>query len=332
MSDNFSLLDNLAGRDEFLYLVSCIDKNSLYPFSLTFKAAHEAVVNLNEPTLTTWESVSQSIPLIEWATDNGCPVETCIWLAEAGKNGNLELVRWLCEKTLNGSGWDYAAKNVALYGHLHVLEWAYEDKNISISSSIYANAAKGGHIKVLEWAREKGIGASDFSDQNDVTEYAALGGQCETLDWLRKNGFDWDTTTCAGAAAGGHLELLKWLRDEGCPWDSTVYSKAAFKGHLDIIKWAHSQSLPHDNCEICGLAAEKGNFEMLQWARENGFSWGRYTMWWAARANNLEILKWAHENGCMCSITRSNRLRCSMTCPDISWELIEWVEQNLGRY
>ena len=332
LTDNFSLLDSLNGRDEFPHLVSYIDENSLFPFSLTFKAAHKAVVNLKKPITTTWESVAHSISMIEWAMDNGCPPMEKIWLEEAGKTGNLELVRWLCENSFDGA-WYCASDNVALYGHLHVLEWAYENKNIYFPPSLYSEAAKGGHIKVLEWAQKKKISPGDFYERKEVAVAAAQCCQRETLEWLRKNGFEWHSCVCVGAAKYGHLDLLKWLRDEGCPWDSRVYSYAAESGHFDVIKWAFDCGLEmKDHTDLCGYAARSGHLEIIKWARENGVPWGRYTMWWAAIYSHLDVLKWAHANGCTCSRTRSNRLSSSgVLLPPVSWDVIRWVEQNLGR-
>ena len=324
----FSLIESLTGRDEFSYLVSCIDKNSLYTFSLTCNAANKEVMELKEPIKTTYASVGYSISLIKWAMENGCPFQEQIWLDEAATCGHLTELRWLCEKTKE-SEWDSsdASENAALGGHLHVLEWAYE-KNKDLSY-VYIYAALGGHINVLKWALEKNIVVGESGDADDkscVANSAAEGGQREVLDWLRKNGFKWDTFTCVGAAAGGHLDVLHWLREEGCDWTSEVYSCAAKGGHLDIVKWAHANGCWPSDCDICGCAAEGGHFEILQWARANGFPWG-HTMWCAARAKNLEILKWAYANGCTCTSTRP--IAEGDVPLDISLAIIRWVEDDL---
>lgn len=324
-------MESLIGRDEFSYLVSCIDKNFLFAFSLTCKSAHKAVLDLNLPIMTTYKSQVYSIPLLEWAMDNGCPSKEYIWAAEAGNKGNLDVLSWICKRP-TPSSWSYAVDNVAFGGHLHILEWAHEDKNKELTS-IYKYSALGGHIHVLEWALKKKIwvGDGDHYDFSEVTNAAAESGQYDVLNFLRKNGFEWDSWTCAGAARGGHLEVLKWLRAEGCEWDGNVYLKAAEAGHLDIIKWAYENGLSRqEHCDMCGYAAKGGHLAVLQWAHANGFPWGRFAMWWAAYYNQLEILKWVHANGCVCNETRSNRLRFGYGMK-ISREVIQWVEENLGR-
>ena len=330
MATDFSIIDRLIGRDEFSHLVSCIDKNALFAFSLTCKASYNAVLDLKEPIKTTFASVASSIALINWAMDNGCPSKNYVWVDEAGKDGNLDVVCWICDNS-NNSEWSYAVSNVALGGHLHILEWAYTDK-LKDLSSIYKDAAFSGHIDVLKWAKEKNIWI-DRCDMQDVSNAAAEGGHQKVLEWLRNNGFEWDNWTCAGAARGGHLDVLKWLCAEGCGMDESVYWQAAEGGHLDIVKWAHASGLSSDGSDLCGYAAKGGYFEMIKWAREHGFPWGRYAMWWAAYYDRLEILKWVHANGCICNHTRSNRLRTSGCFgASVSWEVIDWVEQHLGRY
>jgi hypothetical protein len=47
----------------------------------------------------------------------------------------------------------------------------------------------------------------------------------------------------------------------------------------------------------CANAAEKGHFEVLQWARENGCHWDSQTCSYAASGGYLDVLQWARENG-----------------------------------
>lgn len=325
-----TLIERLAGRDELSHIVSCLDRNAHFAFSLTCKAAHNAVLSIKEPIKTTYVSIASSISFVEWAINMGCPVKCKIWLDEVAMKGNLEMMIWLCET--HACEWNYcdAAKNAALHEHIRLLVWAHE--NNKYLASVYIYAAYAGHISVIEWALEKniGVGDDDTYDKACVTCAAAEGGQIETLEWLRNNGFEWENLTCSGAAKGGHLDVLKWLRSEGCPWNNDVYMQAAKNGYIDIVKWAYANGLTSESSNLCEYAAREGNLEMLQWARENGFEWGRYTMWWGALYNHLPILKWAYANGCVCSYTRSNRLR--MFTSTVSWEIIMWVEDNLGLF
>jgi hypothetical protein len=62
------------------------------------------------------------------------------------------------------------------------------------------------------------------------------------------------------------VELCEWARDTGC-WNSSV----------------------------CAFAAWFGNFEVLQWARQNGCPWDWRTYEWARKGH---VRQWADENGC----------------------------------
>lgn len=247
--NSFKLLED---RDEMSYIVSLIDKNSLYPFALTCKAAHNAVLSLNEPIQTTYESLVSSVGLIEWAVNNGCPFESTSFLNQAANDGNLSVVEWLCDT--HKFVWNScdAAENAAFNGHINLLEWALKDNEINLSG-IYSCAALNGRIDVLKWGVENNIIIGEASDESDIScvcNAAAEGGHKDTLEWLRKNNFKWDTFTTAGAARGGHLEILQWLIAEGCPWSSSVYIQAAKRGNLIMIKWAFENGLLYVNHEI----------------------------------------------------------------------------------
>jgi hypothetical protein len=41
-----------------------------------------------------------------------------------------------------------------------------------------------------------------------------------------------------------------------------------------------------------------GHLEVLQWARQNGCEWDKWTCSYAAGRGHLEVLQWAHQNGC----------------------------------
>jgi len=60
--------------------------------------------------------------------------------------------------------------------------------------------------------------------------------------------------------------MLKWAYENQCPW------------YEEIVE------------ELCSLTAEKGNIEMLKWARANRSH--------AALYGHLELLKWARANLC----------------------------------
>ena len=62
----------------------------------------------------------------------------------------------------------------------------------------------------------------------------------------------------------------------------------------ELCEWARDTGFW--NSSVCAFAASAGNFEVLQWARQNGCPWDWRTYEWAARHANIQ--QWADENGC----------------------------------
>merc|ERR1712232_289168 len=88
------------------------------------------------------------------------------------KAGRIDLIeRW---GTWNSFTCQYAAR----WGHLHVLQWLYNEENCEWDECISLAAASGGHLEVLQW--------------------------------LRANGCPWNRDVCLAVAAYGHLKSLKW--------------------------------------------------------------------------------------------------------------------------
>ena len=156
----------MTERDEFYHLLSFIDKNALFAFSLTCKSFHKCVQALNEPIKTTYSSLVHSTTLIKWAIDNGCPLQLCKWCIEAAKCGNIDVLRYTYQ-----SEWDYR---------------------------IFSAAAMGGHINVMQYLKMNGCKWCTETCSN-----AALGGHLEALQWLHANKCPWDIKTCVSASKKG---------------------------------------------------------------------------------------------------------------------------------
>jgi hypothetical protein len=76
-----------------------------------------------------------------------------------------------------------------------------------------------------------------------------------------------------------------------------VCNYAARRGHLEVLQWARENGCHWDKW-TCAYAAKCGHLEILQWARENGCPWDKWTCAYAAFRGHLEVLQWAHKNGC----------------------------------
>jgi hypothetical protein len=78
--------------------------------------------------------------------------------------------------------------------------------------------------------------------------------------------------------------------------------EAAKQGSLPIFNWSRET---HDCCDeretlTCAGAGACGHFDILKWARKNGFGWDQFACSNAAANGDLEMLKWAKDHFCMC--------------------------------
>lgn len=239
----------LFDTDEFSHMLTYLDKSAYYPLSRVCKKASKA---LSFSKKTTFTYVTTSVPLVQWAFENGCPWDERICIA-AVLNDALDVLIWAYD---NSCDWSYKTTcYAAQYGRLDILKWAYGN-GIEISKIDYY-AARGGQVAVIDWLlKETTIQSSNVS----IINVAARAGHRDVLDWARNNGFQWDYQTASSVARGGHLELLKWLHAEGCPWNSETTLEASFRGHFELLKWAYD-----NGCEVDELVCEN-NPEIVEWA------------------------------------------------------------------
>ncbi|KAE9240853.1 hypothetical protein PF002_g9563 [Phytophthora fragariae] len=133
----------------------------------------------------------------QWLHEHTSPPPTHMFfvtLEEAARNGDLDMVTWLCD--VRGEWSPYAAVLAAGGGHLQVLQWLRTNLFSSSSSSISMDdAAAGGHLDVLCWLQDHS-GGGHF----DVVFFL----QCERAEGCSAKAF-------VNATASGELEILKWL-------------------------------------------------------------------------------------------------------------------------
>uniref|UniRef100_A0A061R459 F-box domain-containing protein n=1 Tax=Tetraselmis sp. GSL018 TaxID=582737 RepID=A0A061R459_9CHLO len=101
---------------------------------------------------------------------------------------------------------------------------------------------------------------------------------------------------------GGSV-MLSWARAAGCPWNARLAASLATLGGaaaIRMLRWAREENMPPCpwDSEVCNIAAEAGDIELLSWAYENGCPWGPDTAIAAARKGQLETLKWLRQHGC----------------------------------
>ncbi len=318
-------------------LFACIDKEQLYPLSLTnrfFRAnpqlgelfKREKSFVLAEYTrklfgVETRETASRK----EWNHFQRKVIQS------AARNGHLNLLhyyqvtlRYPLNKLVDRTYWSidrYAAKG----GHLEVLKWLH-GQGFTLNDRLLEAASRRGHLHILTWLVSIG---NKFKDEkpyvwhNSCFREAAEGGHMETLNWLEKQGCPLfpnpeltklrrfffpsvfssseDDTTCR-VAKNGHLDALKWLMQRNFPFHSETMKYAAEGGHLATLQWLniHRVALKLDplNEKIMQAAAGGGHLPVIQWLRNKNCPWDGYATAFAARDCHLEVLAWLLDNGC----------------------------------
>ena len=276
-------------------------------------------------------------------------VHTCL---NAIKEGHFDIVRWVYSKV---QCWYHisslneiitsVANEAAKYGHFKILHWAvYNGCNIDARTS--ASAAFGGHIKILEWLEEL---FCDICSVN-VSTNAIRGGHIEVFNWLcEKKNCQYNEFTCTSSAAKyGHLQILKYLRSINYAWEESALINSVDSGHLEVVKYLLENNCPISEyilyiaaesearnnkleifkllfgnnsnyirrSDICNIAAEIGNWDILMWAYENGCEINLLEcLEEASRVGKIDIIKWIYSKGCkwnhdVIKMVSTNIIRC----------------------
>jgi hypothetical protein len=99
-------------------------------------------------------------------------------------------------------------------------------------------------------------------------------------------------------AATNDLKLLRWVREEKeCAWDFKTSGVAAGKGNLDMLKYC-----VENGCEVndgtCVEAAKYGNLACLEYLRSKNCPWDEQVCQFAHERNHIDVLTYAVKNKC----------------------------------
>lgn len=215
-------------------------------------------------------------------------------------------------------------------GLVKVLEWAYNSNDCTIGIYFLTLAARHGRVNVIEWADSKGLLLAWHQNLYDIICAAAEFGKINVLEWIFQSGHTgkMDRLSASRIAASFAQEsVLRWLKEQGLLYvDWRVWSAATHKDHVSIldwlcregyrphywvlalavqedrrhlILWARDHGIECDNIKACTYAAVHGNLPLLQWLRENNFSWNSCVLSHARQEGHDHVVAWALENGCL---------------------------------
>jgi hypothetical protein len=270
-----------------------------------------------------------------WAKEQGLlspSEEASEHTAACANNGNLEILKWLKTEGYP-MNWKYAV-SACSGGHVHLLEWLIsENPDVTASYTFhhllrgcYMASITGNHQATLFWISSNLGVPRSFSDEKKIWDCAARNGNLETLNylWAVFGGFlNFGKKSQRCVMSRGDLKILDWLCKHGCVLlEAEICGIAVESRNLDLLKWARDRDCPWDEY-VCMKAAETGNLEILKWAREHGCPWDKFVCIKAAETGNLEILKWARENECpWCDDL------CLISSGTGNLEVLKWVREH----
>ncbi len=91
--------------------------------------------------------------------------------------GNLDIIKWFI--SIGRFPNAFSVGLLADEGHLHCLEYLYENYNLLPNTSSANWAAESGHIHILEWLEERGVLPNNIGALS-----AAVASQLPVLNWL----------------------------------------------------------------------------------------------------------------------------------------------------
>ena len=162
-------------------------------------------------------------------------------------------------------------------GHLHVLEWLWENYAASFQQQDACQfAADKQHTSVLRWLLARSPPCRwepgpfpGYHSYRKIWEVLSHHTRLPSPGLLSQIPMEADA--CREAAASNNLELMIWLRGHGCPWDARACNLAARHGHLGMLRWLRKQQLPCDWTPHTSLqAAQHDQPDTLLWLLQQG--------------------------------------------------------------
>ncbi|KAG7377664.1 hypothetical protein PHYPSEUDO_011166 [Phytophthora pseudosyringae] len=121
--------------------------------------------------------------VVEWLQEHTNPTPTHMFfvtLEEAAKNGDLAMVKWLCE--VRGEQSSYASVLAASEGHLDVLKWLRGNIFNPTPSVSMDDAAASGHLAVLQWMQtNSGYATTAAMNKAAAMDLASANGHLEIV-------------------------------------------------------------------------------------------------------------------------------------------------------
>ncbi len=196
-------------------------------------------------------------------------------------------------------------------------------ENLQWKEDTFSNAVLEGDLEKMKWLKENGCHFGNLTFYN-----AGLNGNLDNMKWLLENNCNINENNppaLSGAIQNGNINNLNWLKEHGAKFGMSsdfILRKEIEKNNLETIKW-----LIENGCnasDSMNTAVLNGNFEIIQYLKQNGISFNDYTFQHAIQKGNLEIIKWLKDNGCKIN----KNINLSELILKNNLELILWIIDN----
>jgi hypothetical protein len=231
-------------------------------------------------------------------------------LAAFAERGDLRLLEWAYQQTSELRQHRTARKAfkvAAKHGHLEIVKWC-ETLPHGLPKNVAANALIHGQLEIVKYLYAAGrLGKK-------VLRHAECSGSVELVEWLLEHGYKFDKNAGETAARFGHVHLIKWMLQHPIGESVSRFTArhAARAGHADVFELLHEFEFDLDDAIL--NAAMYGRLEVLQRARDLGYTFNSSHLNAAAEGGNIATFDWLLDHGApldrkwtLLSAVRSNR-------------------------
>lgn len=249
---------------------------------------------------------SGNVNILNFAYENGYVIDDHFYCE------HIQIFDWLFDKNQISANINLS-KKTAQSGNLECMKFLHGHNFLVAGSQVFEKATIGGNIEMIKWLHEIGCPFSESaanatlsvrsnqiksvvvlklliewgcSVPQNFCAIVALDGNLEMLKYLHSLGHSLNSDVISAAATGGHLHVIIWCREQGCPWDRDACNCTVRLCHLNVLKWLRGvgrQSCGLDSTEselcpwderVCVSAIQLNDFDILEFAIENGCSFG----------------------------------------------------------
>lgn len=263
--------------------------------------------SLIPPEKSTCSSFVTNLHLLRWARSQGCPLDQHqIFDTAAVEGASLETMQYLLAQECTIS-WRF---NCLLFqafrsnqDMIAILQWLRQQEPLDKTTSTYA--VDHGYLEVFKWMQEEPIYIS-----NDLLATAA---KSESPRWLEM--FEYILSSCPlqktdsimlGAVRSGRLDRIKILEAKGYPLHIDTCRIAAEKGYFDILQYAHGQGHRID-FNILEAAIFQGALPICDWVDQNKTPDNNVMVRISNETSTPELIDWIYAHGYRLS---SDTIRC----------------------